>query len=112
MKSRAKAPLACLVVALAATAASGATPAAAGNERMQLHCESGDLAGRTLERSNGSSWWDVADGTVYTTKWVTVSGGEDVVYHHEYGKKSGTPETCTAQHFEWTWDLVVVEARA
>lgn len=79
---------------------------------MELHCDSGDLAGRTLERSNGSSWWDVADRTVYTTKSIVSTDGQDVVHHHEYGNKSGTPETCTGQHFEWTWDLTVVEAGA
>lgn len=111
MKSRGRATFACLAVALAATAVS-ATPAAAGSERMQLHCESGSLAGHTLERSNGSSWWDVHGGAVYTTKSIKVSGDEGVVYEHGYGKKSNAPETCTGTHFDWTWELQLVRAGA
>ena len=111
MKSRGRATFACLAVALGATAASAA-PAAAGSERMQLHCESGSLAGHTLERSNGSSWWDVDDGTVYTTKSITVSGDEGVLYQHDYGRKAKAPETCTATHFDWTWELEVVRTGA
>lgn len=56
------------------------TPAAAASERMQLECTSGPLAGHTVERSNGSSWWAAEDGTVYTTKSITVSGDEGVVF--------------------------------
>lgn len=106
MKSRGRAKFACLAVALGATAVS-ATPAAAGSERMQLHCESGSLAGHTLERSNGSTWWDVDDGAVYTTKSIKVSGDEGVVYEHDYGKKAEAAETCTGTHLDWTWELAV-----
>lgn len=116
MRTRARATLACLAVALGATAAgataAAAAAAAAGSERMQLHCESGSLAGHTLERSNGSSWWGVDDGTVYTTKSITVSGDEGVVYHRDYGKKDKAPGTCTATHFGWTWQLEVVRTGA
>lgn len=111
MKSRAKATFACLAVALAASAASGATPAAAASERMQLPCESGSLVGHTLERANGSSWWNVEDGTVYTAKSLTIGNEQGmVVFQHTYGKKSRAPETCTGTHFEWTWYLELVEA--
>lgn len=110
MRSRTKARFACLVVTLASAAATGATPAAAGSERMQLHCESGTLQGSTLERTNGSSWWDVGTGTVYTTKSLTISDDQGIVHQHDYGKKSQLAETCTGTHFDWTWDLEVVEA--
>lgn len=110
MKSRTKATFAWLVATLAVTAGSGAMPAAAGSERMQLHCASGSLQGHTLERTNGSSWWDVDTGTVYTTKSLTVSDDQGIVHQQDYGKKSQAAETCTAQHFEWTWDVEVVDA--
>lgn len=111
MKSRTKATFACLVATLAITAASGGTPAAAGSERMQLHCESGTLEGHTLERTNGSSWWNVETGTIYTTKSLTISDDDQgIVHHHDYGKKSQDADTCTAEHFDWTWDLEVVAA--
>lgn len=106
--SRGRAKFACLAVALGATAVS-ATPAAAGSERMQLHCESGSLAGHTVERSNGSSWWDVGDGALYTTKSIKVSGDEGIVYQRDYGKKAKAAETCTATHFDWTWELELVQ---
>lgn len=89
-----------------------ATPAAASSEKMQLHCESGSLADHTLERSNGSSSWDVDDGVVYTTKSIKVSGDEGVVYEHACGKKAKAAETCTATHFDWTWELEVVRTGA
>ena len=110
MKSRTKATSVCLVAALALGVAGGAQPATAGSERMQLECLSGDLAGHTLERTNGSSWWDVEDGTVYTTKSLTITSGDDVVYERDYGKRSRVAVTCTGDHFDWTWNLEVVEA--
>lgn len=109
MKLRVRAVVAGLMVAAGGTVASGTT-AAAASERMQLECTSGSLAGHTLERSNGSSWWDVEDGTVYTTKSITVSGDEGVVFQHDYGKKAKESETCTGTHFEWTWDLELMRA--
>lgn len=110
MKSRTKATFACLAATMAVTAASGGTPAAASSERMQLHCLSGSLQGDILERTNGSSWWDTDTGAVYTTKSLTISDDQGIVHQHDYGKKSQAAETCTAKHFEWTWDVEVVEA--
>jgi hypothetical protein len=96
------------IAVTAALAATLPTAALAAAERMQLRCDSGTLAGRTLERTNGSSWWDVADGTVYTTSSLTVSEGDDVVHSQHYGAKGTSPETCTGTHFDFTWDVELV----
>ena len=87
----------------------------ADSERMQLHCESGSLAGRTLERSNGASWWDVEDGTVYTTRSIRVTDGEgNIAYQHDYGRKSGDAGTCVGEHsgpgFSSEWEVTLVPA--
>jgi hypothetical protein len=88
-------------------------PAAAESERMYLHCESGSLAGGTIERANGASWWDVADGTLYTTRSLHVSHPDHgTVYEHTYGRKSAEPETCTASHVGFTWTVELVRAGA
>ena len=88
------------------------TPAAASAERMQLTCHDGTLAGHTLERTNGSSWWDVDDGTVYTTKSLLITEGDQVVYEKNYGHTASAEETCVGDHFEWTWNVTVVRAQA
>lgn len=87
-----------------------AAPAGASGERMQLHCDSGTLAGHTLERTNGSSWWDVESGTVFTTKSLTVSDGDAVVYEKDYGTKHGAVESCVADHVDFTWEVELVES--
>lgn len=111
MTSRTKTTVVCLAAALALGTAGGAQPAAAGRERMQLDCDAGDLAGHTLERTNGSSWWDVEDGTVYATKSLTITSGTDVVFEHDYGKRSRVTVTCTGiNHSGLTWNLEIVEA--
>lgn len=99
--------------AIALVVASGAgfaAPAGASGERMQLHCDSGTLAGHTLARTNGSSWWDVEFGTVFTTKSLVISEGGEVVYEKDYGTKTGTVESCVADHFDFTWEVELVES--
>ena len=81
------------------------------SDRMELHCDSGSLQGTTLERTNGASWWNVEDGTVYTTRSILVTDeSNSTVFEHDYGKKSGESETCIGQHFGSTWHVSVVEA--
>lgn len=88
-------------------------PASAASERMQLLCESGSLEGRTFERTNGASWWDVEDGGVLTTHSIRVTHPDHgTVYEHTYGRKSAEAETCTATHFGYTWELELVPAGA
>jgi hypothetical protein len=87
-------------------------PAIAQAERMQLECTGGDLTGRAFERSNGYSWWDVADGTVYTTRSIEVTYDDEVVHSQEFGRKSGPAETCIAEHFGSTWTVELVRAGA
>jgi hypothetical protein len=90
--------------------ASLSVPALAANERMELECTGGDLEGTTLERTNGSSWWEQSSGTVYTTRSILVTHQYDTVYEHTYGKKSGPAQTCVADHFGFTWHVEVVAA--
>lgn len=108
MRTRTKAAIATMAISIAAGA--GAAPTAAANERMQLQCTSGSLDGHTIERTNGSSWWDVGTGAVYTTKSIAVSSEEDgIVYAKDYGNKTrGEPEDCTGDHQGFTWDLDLV----
>jgi hypothetical protein len=87
-------------------------PAIAQSERMQLHCDHGTLAGATLERSNGSSWWDVADGTVYTTRSLVVEYDGEVAYQKELGLKAGPVETCDGEHHGGTWSVQLARAGA
>jgi hypothetical protein len=87
-------------------------PAIAQAERMRLECTGGDLEGRTFERSNGYSWWDVADDTVYTTRSIEVVYDDEVVHSQELGRKSGPAETCIAEHFGSTWTVELVRAGA
>lgn len=109
MRAGTRATIATMAIALGATAAT-AVPAGAAAERMQLACDGGSLAGHTIERTNGSSWWDVETGDVYTTKSIVVSSEEEgTVYAKDYGEKAGgTTEDCTAAHFEFTWQLELV----
>lgn len=102
------AAVATMVIFIAAGA--GAAPAAAANERMQLWCISGSLTSHFIERTNGSSWWNVTNGDVYTTKSIVVSSEEEgTVYAKDYGNKSGGgPETCTGDRFDFTWDVELV----
>jgi hypothetical protein len=108
MRAGTQATIATMAIALGATAA--AAPAGAAAERMQLDCDGGSLAGHTLERTNGSSWWDVGSGDVYTTKSIVVSSEEEgTVYAKDHGTKAGgSTEGCTATHFEFTWQLQLV----
>lgn len=99
---------AALAAMTAAIVASLPTTAMASNERMSLTCDTGSLAGHTLERTNGASWWDVADGTVYTTTSLVITSGGDTVHHHDYGGKATEAETCTGDHFGFTWHVAVV----
>lgn len=88
-------------------------PASAASERMHLYCASGSLEGRTFERTNGASWWDVEDGTVYTTRSIRVTHPDHgTVHEHTYGQKSAEGGTCTASHFGFTWELQLVRAGA
>jgi hypothetical protein len=96
------------IAVTAALVASLPTAALASAERMQLHCDAGSLADHTLERANGSSWWDVGDGTVYTTTSLAVSSEGEPVHSQRYGSKAATPETCTGTHFDFTWDVELV----
>ena len=95
-------------VALAAALAVS-TPALASAERMQLHC--GD--GRTIERTNGSSWWDVGTGEVLLTERIVVADGDEVLHQHDYGRKAprGERSTCTADHFGTTWTVDLTAPR-
>jgi hypothetical protein len=93
----------------AALVAAVAAPSLAAADRMALHCDSGTLVGHTLERSNGSSWWDQADGTVYTTTSLVITDDEEeVVHERHYGGKAADPETCTGEHFGSTWHVELV----
>jgi hypothetical protein len=97
--------------ALLAGIAPVAGPASAGAERMYLECESGTLNGTTIERSNGASWWDVNDRTVYTTRHIRIEHADfGVVHEHTFGAKSGPVDTCTADHFGFSWTVEVVRA--
>lgn len=87
-----------------------ASPAGASSQRMQLHCDSGTLDGHVLERTNGSSWWDVSDAAVYTTRSITVTADGSVAYDKRYGQKSGEVDTCTGTHFDSTWNLELAGA--
>lgn len=107
MRTRTKVAIASLAISMAAGA--GAAPVAAANERMELQCTEGSLAGSTFERTNGSSWWDVQSGAVYTTKSIIVSDDAGIVHAKEYGNRTGhVPATCSGAHFEFTWDLELV----
>ena len=92
----------------AAIVASLPATAFAASERMQLTCESGSLEGHQLERTNGSSWWDVAEDTLYTTTRLVITSDGETVHEQRYGSKATAPETCTADHFEFTWDVELV----
>lgn len=85
--------------------ASLSVPGVARSERMELRCAAGTLAGHTIERSNGASWWDERAGTVYTTRHVEISAGDETVFEKTYGLKSGPTETCTAEHFGFVWTV-------
>jgi predicted kinase len=87
-------------------------PAIAQAERMQLHCDHGTLAGHTLERSNGYAWWDVADGTVYTTRSLVIEHDGEVVHQKELGRNSGPVETCEGEHHGATWSVQLARAGA
>jgi hypothetical protein len=88
-----------------------AAPALAANDRMQLECIGGDLAGTTLERTNGSSWWSQPSGSVSTTRSISVTDADGTtVYEHTYGKKSGPAQSCVAQHYGYTWQVEIVAA--
>ena len=104
-----KAAAAVAAAALITGAWATASPAGAA-ERMRLNCASGTLAGHTIERTNGSSWWDVNSGTVFTTKSMSVREGNESVYEKDYGVKSGEVESCVADHFDFTWEVELVEA--
>lgn len=107
MRTRAKVAMASMAISMAAGA--GAAPVAAANERMELRCTEGSLAGSTIERTNGSSWWDVETGAVYTTKSIVVSDDDGTVHAKDYGNRTGHQvETCRAPHFGFTWDLQLV----
>lgn len=103
------AALAAMTAVIAMVLPSAAT---ASSERMSLTCDSGTLAGRTLERSNGASWWDVSTGDVYTTVSLVVSSGDEEVHRHHYGAKAGDHQTCLGDHFDFTWDVVLVASAA
>jgi hypothetical protein len=91
--------------------ASLSAPAVAASDRMELKCTGGELAGTTLERTNGSSWWEQPTGTVYTTRSIVVTHEEyGTVYEHTYGKKSGPAQSCIADHFGFTWSVEIVAA--
>jgi hypothetical protein len=86
-------------------------PALAANDRMQLECTGGDLAGTTIERTNGSSWWAQPDDTVYTTRYIRVTDEQgDTLYEHNHGKKSGPTQSCVGNHFGSTWYVEIVAA--
>ena len=97
-----------LPVAVAATAlvVFPALPAAADAERMQLHCDDG----RTIERTNGASWWGVGDDAGYTTEHLLVMQGDEVVHEKDFGTRGGGAErsTCVADHFGYSWAVELV----
>ena len=82
-------------------------PAHADSERMQLHCADG----RTVERSNGSSWWSVGSDEVYVSERIDVTGG--ATYSKEFGRRAPDAHrtTCVAEHFGSTWTVVLVRVR-
>ena len=86
-----------------------ACPAAADAERMVLACQDG----RTIERSNGSSWWGVDHEAVYTTEHLLITGSDGEVHHEKsYGRKgNGARSTCVAEHFGSTWTVDLVRTR-
>jgi hypothetical protein len=84
------------------------TAALAASERMHLDCEETEL-GR-IERTNGASWWG-EDGSVYTTTHLQVTRGDQVIHEHAYGNQRPQQTlTCTAEHFEFTWEVELVRA--
>lgn len=106
-----KARLTLAAATVAVWVVSSAGPVSAANERMHLTCESGTLAGHTLERTNGSSWWDVESGAVYTTKTLVIES-DGSRYEKHYGHEAATGETCMAEHFDWFWSVTVVPSGA
>jgi hypothetical protein len=93
-----------------AVATSLPTAALAASERMHLNCEETEV-GR-IERTNGASWWDEA-GNTYTTTHLRVTRTEDgqVVYEKAYGNQRPQQTlTCTAEHFDFTWEVELVRA--
>lgn len=84
------------------------TAALAASERMHLDCEQ-EALGR-IERTNGASWWDEG-GNVYTTTHLRVTQDDQMVYEHAYGKQRPQQTlTCTAEHFDFTWEVELVRA--
>ncbi len=86
-----------------------ATSAAAGSDRMQLHCEDG----RDIERTNGSSWWGADHDAGYVTEHLLITDGDQVLYEKDYGRKALGAETstCVADHFGSTWTVGLVRTR-
>lgn len=99
---------AAVLVATAVLAVAPAVPAGA-SERMRLDC---DGAIGVIERTNGASWWDVDDGTVYTTKHLRVED-DNGVFEKSYGHVASEAVVCEAAHVvddyesDWTVHLVV-----
>lgn len=95
-----------VVVAVTAMVLAPALPAAADSERMQLHCDDG----RTIERTNGASWWGVDHNAGYTTEHLLVRQGDEVVYEKDYATRGGKAKrsTCVANHFDYTWTVELV----
>lgn len=84
-----------------------ALPAAAGSERMQLHCQDG----RVIERANGSSWWGVDHSAGYVTEHLLITEDGETRYEKEYGQPRGDRSTCIADHFGWVWTVELVRTR-
>jgi hypothetical protein len=84
------------------------TAALAASERMHLDCEQEALG--TIERTNGASWWG-EDGSVYTTTHLRITQGDQVIHEHAYGNQRPQQTlTCTAEHFDFTWEVELVRA--
>jgi len=98
-----------LAAATAALLLSAPAPAAADAERMRLACADG----RTIERSNGSSWWAVGSDAVYVTERLVITGEDGTTrYDRSYGHKgNGDGSTCVGEHFGSTWTVHLVRSR-
>jgi hypothetical protein len=106
--------LAFVAVASFAAAAVAAPGDGNGRQTLSFTCDSGPLAGQTIDVSvapddaNGASGF--VDGSVYVLESITVTvQGAGIVYQHDYGQRNGAgaPSHCVAQAGPATIDTVV-----
>lgn len=78
--------------------------ALADSERMQLTCDDIDLV---VERTNGSAWWDVDEGTTYTSSYIRVveDATGEIVHEQSTGQRPSEATRCVADHFGYVWTV-------